>query len=198
MNLLFIFFIKKYGEIGKVIKRKVNKMNRKYIAVLAFIFFALSGMAWTVKDSWADGGPRIANFFAAKEMVPGDTWKVFIKASDPDANMKYVYAVIDQAGGNGYPLSITRIKPENQKEISGYLYLNTIMSIQGMDYATLKLTLQIRDDKGRFSEPVVLPLTLLARASEENPPNGVFQDKDLGPIMIQLKPVSNDGRSFGN
>ncbi len=173
-------------------------MDRKYIAVLTFIFFAFGGLTWTVINVWADEGPRITNFYASKEMVPGDTWKVYIKASDPDANMKYVFAVIDQAGGNGYPVGITRIKRENQKEMSGYLYLNTITSYQAMDYVTLKLTLQIKDDKGRFSEPVVFPLTFLARSTQENPPNGVFQEKDLGPIMIQLHPVSNDGRSFDN
>lgn len=173
-------------------------MFKKYIAVLIFIFFVFGGLAWAVKDSRADEGPRIINFYASKEMVPGDTWKVYIKATDPDANMKYVFAVIDQAGGGGYPVGITRIKPENQKEMSGYLYLNTITSYQAMDYVTLKLTLQIKDDKGRFSEPVVFPLTFLARSSQENPPSGVFQEKDLGPIMIQLHPVGNQGRSFDN
>ncbi len=189
---------KKYGEMGKLIGEEVNKMSRRYIGVMAIIFLALGGMALTVKDSWAEGGPRITNSFAAKEVVPGDTWKVYINAADPDANMKYVFAVVDQAGGNGYPLSITRIRLGDQKELSGYLYLNTMTRYSAMDYATLKLTLQIRDDKGRFSEPVVFPLTLLARSSQEYPPSGVFQDKALGPITIELKPVTNDGRSLDN
>ncbi len=171
-------------------------MNRKYIAVMTIIFLALGGMTLIVKDSWAEEGPRITNSFAAKEVVPGDTWKVYINAADPDANMKSVFATIDQAGGNAYHLSITRIPSGNQKELSGYLYLNTMTRYSAMDYVTLKLTLQIRDDKGRFSEPVVFPLTLLARSSQEYPPSGVFQNKALGPIMIELKPVTNDGRSL--
>ena len=37
--------------------------------------------------------------------------------------MQSVFAIVDQPGAGPYPLSITRLKRGNQKEISGYIYL---------------------------------------------------------------------------
>ena len=142
--------------------------------------------------------PVVAQSFAAPDLAPGETWKIYLRATSPDANMKYIFASIQQAGVMAYPLSITRLKGENQKDLSGYLILTTVSAGRPLDFVTLKLTINIRDDKGRFSEPVEFPLTFNPRASAKTPPEGVFQEKDLGPIMISLRPVGEDGgASFG-
>jgi hypothetical protein len=146
----------------------------------------------------ASEGPVISNSFAVKELVPGDTWKIYIKAKSPEAKMKYIYAYVEQAGGMGYPISLTRIREENQGEISGYVFLSTISAGQPMDYVNIRITIHIRDDKGRFSEPVVFPLTFNARAAAQEAPAGIFLEKDLGPVMIRLRPVNDDGNSYDN
>ena len=170
-------------------------MNKKASVSLAVGLLAALIIGWGHSTLQASTGPVISQTFASKELVPGDSWKIYIKASSPDAKMKYFYATVEQAGGTAYPISITRIKGENQKELSGYLYLATQSAGIPMDYVTLNLVVQIRDDKGRFSEPLVFPLTFKARASIEPPPGNVFQEKELGPIMIRLRPVSDEGRS---
>jgi hypothetical protein len=146
----------------------------------------------------ASEGPVISNSFAVKELVPGYTWKIYIKAKSPEATMKYIYAQVDQAGGMGYPISLIRIREENQGEISGYVFLSTITAGQPLDYVNIRLTIHIRDDKGRFSEPVVFPLTFNARAAAQEAPAGIFLEKDLGPVMIRLRPVNDDGNSHDN
>jgi hypothetical protein len=146
----------------------------------------------------ASEGPVISNSFAVKELVPGYTWKIYIKAKSPEAKMKYIYAHVDQAGGMGYPISLIRIREENQGEISGYVFLSTITAGQPLDYVNIRLTIHIRDDKGRFSEPVVFPLTFNARAAAQEAPEGIFLEKDLGPVMIRLRPVNDDGNSHDN
>jgi len=146
----------------------------------------------------ASEGPVISNSFAVKELVPGYSWEIYIKAKSPEAKMKYIYAYLEQAGGMAYPISLTRIREENQGEISGYVFLSTISAGTPMDYVNVRLTIHIRDEKGRFSEPVVFPLTFNARAAAQEPPAGIFLEKDLGPVMIRLRPVNDDGNSFDN
>jgi hypothetical protein len=92
-----------------------------------------------------------------------------------------------------YPVSITRIKEENQSSLSGYLYLN-VDAFRNLDFAELTLTVQVRDRSGQFSESVRFPLSFNARYSQEPPPEGVFQETDLGPIMIDLRPAGGGGR----
>ena len=162
---------------------------------LVVLFFVL---AFVFGPAPAFGQPVVTQSFASPELVPGDTWKVYIRATSAEASMKYIFVSIQQAGVMAYPISITRLKGENQKDFSGYLTLTTVSAGRPLDFAVLKLTINIRDDKGRFSEPVEFPLTFNPRASVKNPPEGVFQDRDLGPIMIQLRPVGEDGgASFG-
>jgi len=148
-----------------------------------------------LKGAEAAEGPVITNSYATPELVPGDTWKIYLKASCPDANMKYFFATVEQAGGMAYPVSITRIKEGDQKELSGFLYLYTQSAGSSMDFVTLKLVVQIRDNKGRVSGPAVFPLTFKPRTSLGTPPAGIFLEKELGPIMIRLRPVGDDGGS---
>ena len=56
--------------------------------------------------------------------------------------MKYIFATVSQPGANPYPVSIIRIKGENQKELSGYIYLNTAPASQS-NFFNLTLTLRL-------------------------------------------------------
>ena len=69
--------------------------------------------------------PVIGQSFASNQVRPGDQWKIYVLASDPDGDMETMIAVITQAGLGSYPVSIAKIKGENAKELSGYFYLNT-------------------------------------------------------------------------
>ena len=140
-------------------------------------------------------GPVSTQSFASKEIRPGDTWKIYINASDPSGRMKYIYAEIQQPGGLAYPISMTRIKPENRKDLSGYIYLNTNTAGKPMDFITLKLVVHLGDGAGNFSEPAIFPLEFSTRSVQSSPPAGVFKENDLGPVMIQVKPVGDDGQS---
>ncbi len=137
-----------------------------------------------------DGIPVITQSFASLTVRPGETWKVYLKASDPDGNMKNLFATVFQYGSGPYPISITRIKEGDGKDLSGYFYLNT-----GNDYAlnfvNLIITLEIQDKAGHFSAPAVFHVAFNARSVQQTPPKGVFQEKDLGPIMVNLRTSDN-------
>lgn len=135
--------------------------------------------------------PIITQAFAAKEIKPEEAWKIYLKASYPEGTMRYIVSWVDQAGGEPYPTSMNRIKKENQKELSGYIYLNTTGGGVLMDNVTLTLNLQIQADVDHMSQKVVFPVQFSRQAIQEKPPEGVFKEQDLGTVMIQLRPSSN-------
>jgi hypothetical protein len=103
--------------------------------------------------------------------------------------MKNIYAVVYQPGVGQYPLSIIRLKEENAKELSGYIYLTTSTPHHPLNFVNIYLMVNIQDKSGNLSAPVVFDLFLNPRASQPSPPGGVFKDQELGPIMIRLKNI---------
>ena len=168
----------------------------KRLCAVSALFFLVTGCAALApvevkEENHEKSVPVITQSFASSELRPGDTWKVYLKASDPDGQMKNLYATVFQYGKGPYPISITRIKEGDSRDLSGYFYLNT-GNEPAMQFVNLILTLNIQDKAGNFSATVSFPLALNAASVQQSPPAGVFQEKDLGPIMVTLKP-SNDG-----
>ncbi len=171
--------------------------------MVTLITILITALAWAnfepaAAQAAAEGKriPVIVQSFAPKELRPGDVWKVYLKASDPDGKMKYIVATVSQPGVGTYPVSIAKIKEENQRELSGYVYLNTAPARLARFFnLTLTLTVNIEDDRGQFSGPAVFPLSFVARPTPEATPEGVFREQDLGPIMVTLRTVGS-GRRF--
>ncbi|HSR10790.1 MAG TPA: hypothetical protein VLS90_05050 [Thermodesulfobacteriota bacterium] len=141
--------------------------------------------------------PKITKVFASPEVWPGETWRIYLNAQHPAGEMKQFVAIVDQPGVGQYPISMIRIKDENRKELSGYLYLVTATPWDALDFVNLKLTIYIQDRAGKYSEPVEFPLSIQSRYIQEAPEPGIFKDEALGPIMIKLKKVrgGKGGRS---
>jgi hypothetical protein len=170
------------GNEGR--KRKA-KMNKKSTLILGLLLVGLLGMSFSLQTVYAIEGPVIRDSFAQKDLRPGDTLRIYLKASSLDSSLKAIYVTVEQSGVAVHPLSIIRLKKEDQqKELSGYLYLPTISS---NEFFSLKLIVHIQDAEGRFSEPAVFPVEFKPQVSPENPPPGVFAEKELGPIMIRLR-----------
>jgi hypothetical protein len=175
-------------------------MKRTWLAVLALSLFFVGCMAQEPlrvrEEKYGKNVPVVTNSFASKEMRPGDTWKVYLAAKDEDGDMKNILCSVDQPGVGTYPISITRIKTEDQKEFSGYIYLFTGRVAGLFNMVNLTLNVQIEDQAGHHSAPVSFPLSMNTRYSQEPPPKDAFKEKDLGPIMIQLR-TAQDGAGSG-
>jgi hypothetical protein len=135
------------------------------------------------------GVPAITQSFASKEVRPGETWKIYLNASDPKGDMKRIFAVIDQLGVGEYPVSTIRVKGKNDKEVFGYIYLYTSAPGFSGEFVKLTVTVQVEDKSGRLSQPAVFPLFMQSRATQEAPPQGVFKEEAIGPIMVQLRNI---------
>jgi hypothetical protein len=172
-------------------------MNKKILTVmLVFLSIGAGYVSVTGASAAGKATPIINHSFASKEVRPGDLWKVYLEVSDPNGEMKNIYAVVTAPGVGQYPLSIIRVKNGERRELSGYIYLNTFSPKFYLDFVNLTLTVQVQDRSGTFSEPAVFELAMNSRYSQEAPPQGVFKEEALGPIMIQLRsPGGDDGRS---
>jgi hypothetical protein len=132
--------------------------------------------------------PVITQSFATPQTAPGKNWKAYLKASEADGDMEDIVSTVHQPGVGTYPVSFTRIGENDRKELSGYVYL-FIPYRDGLDNVGITITIQIRDREGQFSQPVKFPLSIGVLAQQESPPPGVFQENDLGPILVDLHPI---------
>jgi hypothetical protein len=173
---------------------KEKEMKKKLIWG-AVGFFLIAGCAVfdsiEVKEQkYGKASPVIEQSFAPDRLNPGDQWRIYIRASDPDGDMETIIAVVEQVGLGSYPVSLTDIKEENGKELSGYVYLNT-GGTSGSNFLfdqKLTVSIQIRDKAEHTSNSVTHSVVFLGRQTQKSPPAGVFKEKDLGPIMISLRP----------
>jgi hypothetical protein len=176
-------------------------MKGKWLTILVLPLFFMGCLAMEPlkvrEEKYGKNIPVITNSFASKEIRPGATWKVYLAAKDDDGDMKNIFSSIDQPGVGTYPISITRIKPEDQRELSGYIFLFTANLQQGLNMVNFTLNVQIGDQAGHYSAPVSFPLSFNELSSQEPPPKDAFKEKDLGPIMIRLRTLQ-DGTGTGN
>jgi len=131
------------------------------------------------------GVPVITRSFASREICPGDTWKIYIHAADPGGDMKTIICAVSQAGRGSYPVSYLKVPEGQGGELSGFIYLNTGAG-QSLPFIHLTLQVEIQDRAGNLSRPVFFVLAFNPRAEQETPPPGLFQDQEIGPIMVFL------------
>ena len=83
-------------------------MNKKsMISTFLFILFLGGLTLGSAMGQDKTGKPIIQESFAAKQISPYETWKVYLHASDPDGNMRSIYAVVEQPGVGPYPATCT-------------------------------------------------------------------------------------------
>jgi len=159
-------------------------MNWKILAAfMIFLCIAMGCAALGLKEA-EKATPVITQSFASKEVRLGETWKIYLNASDPNGEMIKISAIVDQTGQNN-PERITKVGKENGKEFSGYLNLSTASLANVLDGTSITLWVQVQDKSGNLSQPVVFPLTIKKVATQEVPPQGVFRERDLGPMVAQ-------------
>jgi hypothetical protein len=133
------------------------------------------------------GAPAIIDHYAAAAIRPGETWKIFLRAQHPDGDMGEIVAVLWQAGVGTYPTEVTRLKGNDRKEFSGYLFLQT-PNDSTLVADEMELTILVRDRAGNRSQPIKLPLRFNPGARQEVPETWEEADSHrLGALMINIQ-----------
>ncbi len=177
-------------------RKKLGSMIKSFVWILllpSFLSCAGHETRPQMQPAYGTASAQITQTFASQTMAPGETWKVYLKATDPNAQMKYIFCIIEQPGVGYYPESIIPVHEANRKAFNGYIYLSTFQGRKGgslLNFVNLTLNVSIEDTAGHFSQPIKFPLSINATSKQEPPPPGIFDEhNDLGPIMISLRPT---------
>lgn len=143
-----------------------------FLVAVAGLLVGCAGMQPYTASTPVDRGkaPMILDAYAAPSIRPGDTWMIFLKAEDPDGDMKSITAVLWQAGVGYYPAQVTMLKSEQGKQLSGYLYLGTPVDYS-LNWDEVELYLYVRDSQGNRAQPVKFPLRFDMAARQVVPEN---------------------------
>jgi hypothetical protein len=181
----------------------------KRIAAFVFIGALLTlpiGMGYAKSRPLAEwliepGGspPVITNWFASEELNPGDIWKIYLEANDPDGDIREFVCIFDQIGYGSYSPHYVVVKKQHREELRGYL--NFFSSAGGghqlPEWTQLSLTVFIRDKGGNASNKVVFPL-LLSLGAKQGPPPSPFDIGGLGKLgTITVQLVNPEWARYG-
>ena len=164
-------------------------MMKKVVQAVLVLLMLPGCAAYQHPGDTTDTGqpPVILATYAPAVIRPGAVWRVYLKATDADGDMKDIAAVMWQTGVGFYSTDITRIKKGDAKEVAGYLYLNTpadptLLSDQ------FTLTLLVRDRQGNKSEPVEVRFHFDYVEPEKLPESWQpVAENRLGGILIKIQ-----------
>ncbi len=139
--------------------------------------------------------PRLEDGFAVSSLWGGETWRVFLRGSDPDGDMSHLWVVVTQLGKHT-DTEIIPLKGRDQAEFSGFLTLNTPSWIRTWDY--VRVEVRIRDKAGNLSEKATFEAQIGSPTRERLPEHwaGAVQHH-LGVLFFRFLDDNGNDRPFG-
>ena len=167
----------------------------KKIFWMAFVVLGMAGCATMGGDAQKGPGspPVLEKVFLSPEVNFKDVIKLYFRASDPDGDMEWVLTSIGQKlDVKGRPIhpGATRLRGEDQKSVSGYLFWDSSRAVAAQQGETVKGTIAIwvEDAAGNSSEKKYLPVTILQKGAKiQSPLEGEYSEKELGQILIDTR-----------
>jgi hypothetical protein len=182
-------------------------MNKKIYVLLALSILISGCASFTRCEKTSTSGkgqpPVILDSYAPSQIRPGATWRVYIRAKDPDGDMKQMIQVLMRGGSGPFKTTFAPLRAEYSAEMGGYFFLRTPSPAQA-DYSRLGfmgLTLRIAllDCQKNKSEYVEFPLHFELEAAHDLPSEWQdVADSSLGAIMFDLGDMLNKSRGGGN
>ncbi len=140
--------------------------------------------------SSAQSGPVLEKIWAPAELNAGSILRIYIKASDPDGNLRWVIVSGARGGQKAEPTGAVpiRVTKEFRKDMNGYVYWDTkqasVTNTEG------KIWIQLEDWKGNESDTKFVVIRLVPTGAKEERPPAEFKNVEIGPIMVHtLQPI---------
>jgi hypothetical protein len=168
-----------------------------------YLVLGLSALIWgcasftnceKISTSGKGQPPVILDSFAVSEIRPGASWRVYIRAKDPDGDMIETIQIIIRGDSGPFKTAFSPLHAKYSAEMNGYFFLRTPPSTQA-DYTRLgnmglTLRMSIRDCQNNESEHVEFPLRFTPKASHDLPPEwNEVADLSLGAVMFDLTTI---------
>ncbi|MEW6616361.1 MAG: hypothetical protein AB1401_12975 [Thermodesulfobacteriota bacterium] len=169
------------------------RLKKFWISAIGIAFLTIGCATLQDQEARYGSNPPVINVtFAKDRIVSGDTWKIYVNASDVDGDMARFVCSALQDGRHPYPFDLIGIKPEQSKKLSGYLYLTT-HTPQDLWGIHIELSLYIIDKAGHKSNEKTFELRFASKASDKEVDRTLFDDNPLGPIMINITNLADIG-----
>jgi hypothetical protein len=79
------------------LNKEERTMNKKIVTTVFIVLGLAAGYAALAgAEATGKATPVITQAFASKELIAGDTWKVYLKSSEPDGDMRYIVSTLYQ------------------------------------------------------------------------------------------------------
>ena len=178
-------------------------MNNKIYVLIAFCILIWGCASFTRCEKTSTLGkgqsPVILDSYAPSQIRPGATWRVYLRAKDPDGDMKETIQVLMKGGSGHFWTSFVPLRAEHSEEMGGYFFLRTPSPAQAdysrLGFMGLTLRVAIRDCQENRSGYVEFPLHFTLEAAHDLPPEWKdVADRSLGAIMFDLGDILNKKR----
>ena len=133
--------------------------------------------------SSAQGGPVLEKVWAPAEVNYGSILKVYVKASDPEGDMRWVLVSAGKTG-QAQPTGSTpiRLNKASRKSVNGYVYWDTTKAAQKNTAGIISI--QVEDFKGQESEPMTVTVKIVPKGAKVEQVPAEFQEAEIGPVLL--------------
>jgi hypothetical protein len=139
--------------------------------------------------------PLLEDGFAVSSLWGGETWRIFLRGSDPDGDMLHLWVVVTQLGKRT-DTEIIPLKGRNQVEFAGFLTLETPSWIRSWEF--VRVEVRVRDRAGNLSDKVTLEARIGSPTSERLPSEWAdAAQHHLGVLFFQFEDDNGNGRPYG-
>ena len=139
------------------------------------------------KEAPAGAQPAFEDSFAVSSVWPGQDWHIYVKGSQPDGQMDYIWVVVSQLGGNMWYNDIIRLKGDNRKHFEGYITLPIPRFFPKRSWEYVTVEMRIKDTAGRYSEKRVHELEIGSPTKEVLPTEWrSVANQELGTIFFRF------------
>ncbi|MCU0588707.1 MAG: hypothetical protein MUF52_11200 [Syntrophobacteraceae bacterium] len=142
----------------------------------------------------AADAPRMEDGFAVSSLWGGQTWRVYLRGSDPDGDMSHLWVVVTQLGKRTDTVIIP-LRGAEQARFSGFLTLDTPSWIRTWDF--VRVEVRIRDRAGNLSEKATFEAQIGFPTQESLPSRWADATQShLGTIFFEFMDDGGDNRPF--
>jgi hypothetical protein len=144
-----------------------------------------------------DAPPVIDAYFASPECRWGETWKIFIKAHDPDGDLRQIRFDPHSPGNvDDTGLGMVILGDQFRREIDGFFYMFLPPRGWPVGFINMSMTVYLVDAGGRSSRKIVLPLYI--GATPQTSPPREFTPRAIGPVNVSLITAEYERPGFRN
>jgi hypothetical protein len=138
------------------------------LALVAVLLFTGDG-PWGAQAAPGGNPPVFEDSFAVSSVWPGQDWHIFVKGSQSEGQMDYIWVVVSQLGGNMWYNELVRLKGNEQKNFEGYITLPIPRFFPKRSWEYVTVEMRIKDKAGRYSEKRVHELEIGSSTKEVLP-----------------------------